>query len=133
MTLPENEEPQKRYAIRFVADAAMDLDAAFHHLVDTAGFDLAQEWRARLAQEILSLATNPTRFPLAPENRHFSYPARQLVWRRTVSSVAYRVLFWIAEEEGEAPTVAIFHIRHGSARPITRKEAKQIQGSQGSP
>ena len=121
-------EPIKRYALRFIGDAVQNIEDAFHHQADTAGFDLAQEWRGRLAKEIASLATNPTRFPLAPESRLFRLPVRHLVWRRTVSSVAYRILFWIEENEDDAPAVIILQIRHGSAKPVSRKEARKLQG-----
>ena len=123
-------EYDKRYALRFIPDAVQDIEAAFHHQADTAGFDLAQEWRGRLAEEIASLATNPTRFPLAPEHRLFRREVRHLVWRRTVSSVAYRIIFWIEQNEDDAPAVVILQIRHGSAKPISRKEAKKIQGEE---
>ena len=126
MSEPEH-EPVKRYALRFIEDAVQDIEEAIHHLADTAGFDLAQEWRGRLAEEIASLATNPTRFPLAPEQRYFRREVRHLVWRRTVSSVAYRIIFWIEEGEDDAPGVLILQIRHGSAKPISRKEAKEIE------
>ncbi|MES2460833.1 MAG: hypothetical protein V4671_09625 [Armatimonadota bacterium] len=121
-------DTEKRYALRLMPRAERDIDAAIVHFVDTAGFEIAQLWRGRLFEEIASLAVNPTRFPVIPEMqrlRGFPHEFRHLVWRRTVSSVAYRIIFWI-EEGDDGPTVSIGYVRHAAARPITRKDVQDI-------
>ena len=126
-----SEEP-KQYALRVTPRAERDIEAAIVHFADTAGFEIAQVWRGRLFEEIASLATNPARFPIAPEMpylRGFKGEFRQLVWRRTVSSVAYRIIFWIEEEGYDGPTVSVAYVRHGSAKPITRKDVRDLQGN----
>lgn len=130
MTGEKQEEP-KQYALRLTPRAERDIEAAIVHFADTAGFEIALAWRGRLFEEITSLATNPTRFPFAPEMpflRNFKGEFRQLVWRRAASSVAYRIIFWIEEESDDGPTVNVAYVRHGSAKPITRKDVRDLHG-----
>ena len=125
----EKPEEPKLYALRITPRAERDIETAIVHFSDTAGLEIAQAWRGRLFEEIAGLATNPTRFPVAPEMpflRGFKREFRQLVWRRTVSSVAYRIIFWIDEDSDDGPTVTIAYVRHGSAKPITRKDVRDL-------
>lgn len=84
----------KQYALRITPRIEQDIRIAFEQFIEMSGMGLAQEWRIRLAEQIASLSTNPNRFPLVPEHRHFRREIRHLVFRRNVSSVAYRILFW---------------------------------------
>jgi hypothetical protein len=77
-----------------------------------------------------SLAMDPRRYPVAREAALFpNREVRQLVYRRTPSSVAYRLLYSVedAPAAGEGPTVRLVHVRHGSAREMTRREARAIE------
>ena len=88
---------------------------------------LAGQWAAGLYNELARLATHPARYPLAQkETRLFKQETRQMIYRRASSAVAYRILFTIAEDTDDGPTVIIIHVRHGSRRPPTREEARQI-------
>lgn len=64
---------------------------------------------------------------IAPEQARFRQEIRQIIYRRRAGSVAYRVLYTIVEAEDDAPYVRILHVRHGSARPITRAEARELE------
>lgn len=126
----ESEQPQT-YALRFTERARRDLDIATAHFAQAASPEIAVAWREGIYEAIASLATFSRRCPRAPER--FRREVRQLIYRRPGSRVAYRILFTISgEEEGslEAPTVTIFHVRHASARPITRTQAREIESEE---
>jgi plasmid stabilization system protein ParE len=116
-----------RYALRITPQMEQDVRMAFERFIEMSGIDVAQAWRSRLTEQIASLSTNPTRFPLVTEHRHFHREVRHLVFRRSLSSVAYRVLFWVNEGGDDAPTVVVFHLRHAAAKPLSRKDARAIQ------
>lgn len=74
------------------------------------------------------LATMPRRCPVVPER--FQREMRQLLYQRPGSQVKYRILFTITGEQEsspEPPTVTVFHVRHASARPITRTQIREIE------
>jgi len=88
--------------------------------------ELADEWKAGLFEAVAPLATMPHR-QIAPEQVRFRQEIRQIIYRRRAGSVAYRVLYTIVEAEDDAPYIRILHVRHGSARPITRAEARELE------
>ena len=53
-----------------------------------------------------------------------------MVYRRSAVSVAYLVFFSVTDEGEDGPTVSVIHIRHGSRKPMTRAETRQILASQ---
>lgn len=117
------------YALRFQERALRDIDAAFVRLAELTSDEIADEWRDGLREAIAGLAASPRRHPLAPER--FRREVRHLLYQRPGSRVTYRVLFTVTgEEEGasEGPTVTILHLRHGAAKPLTRAEARQVEG-----
>ena len=116
------------YAVRFTERAQRDLDTATLHFAETASPEIAVAWRDGVYDALASLATFPRRCPTAPERFHRE--VRQLLYRRPGSQTAYRILFAIAGEDTaspDAPTVTILHLRHSSARPITRTQARAIE------
>ena len=116
------------YAIRITERAQRDINAATVHFGDTASPEIGAAWRTGLYEAISSLATLPRRCPVAPER--FRSEVRQMQYRRAGSHVAYRILFRIEGEEANAldpPTVIIMHIRHASARPLTRTQIREIE------
>lgn len=76
---------------------------------------------------ISSLATLPRRCVLAREERFFLREVRQLVFRGTAGSAAYRVLFRVADGGQDAPTVFVLHVRHSARVPLTRAEARDVE------
>lgn len=129
-TGPPAEEPL-RYVVRLREYASRDLNAAVLHFAQTASGAIAMEWLEGFRTEIATLATMPRRCPRVPERFHIE--ARQLLYRRGKSSVAYRILFTITGEEPDSldpPTVAILHIRHGATKPLTRAQIREIEAAE---
>lgn len=77
--------------------------------------EMADEWQSGLFDAISTLASSPRRFATAPENARFRQELRQLIYRRRIGSVAYRILFAIIETPDDAPLVRVLHVRHGAA------------------
>ena len=122
----EPDEIGRRFALRFALRAQRDVDSAHAYLMEQAGEEVADEWKAGLFEAVSLLSTLPRRFAVVPEQAHFSHAVRQIIYRRRSGSVAYRVLYTIREEPEEAPTVFIMHVRHASAHPITLAEAHAL-------
>lgn len=123
-----DEERSSAYVLRFQERALRDIDVAFVRLAELSGENIADAWRDGLREAIAGLAQNPRRCPRAPER--FRREVCQLVYRRTPGGPAHRILFTITGEEPgspDAPTVTILHIRHGARRPITGREAGEIE------
>jgi len=119
-------EETPRYALRFTPRAAADIDAAHARFMELSDKELADEWKAGIFEAVAPLATMPHR-QIAPEQVRFRQEIRQIIYRRRAGSVAYRVLYTIVEAEDDAPYIRILHVRHGSARPITRAEARELE------
>lgn len=119
-------EETPHYALRFTPRAAADIDATHARFMELLDEELADEWKAGLFEAVAPLATMPHR-QIAPEQARFRQEIRQIIYRRRAGSVAYRVLYTIVEAEDDAPYVRILHVRHGSARPITRAEARELE------
>lgn len=115
------------YALRILPRAERDIEAGLVRFADLEGIVLAVEWQTGLFDALATLAKNPRRCPIAQEQRHFRSEVRQHLYRRTPSSVAYRVLFTVQEGGLDAPTVSVIPVRHASARPISLKEAREIE------
>ncbi len=127
----EPEETSRPYALRFTQRALHDMDSAHAHFMESAGAEVADEWRIGLLDAVATLATMPRRQEAAPESRRFKQEVRQLIYRRRLGSVAYRILFTIHEESGgDPPMVLVIHLRHGAARPITRAEARELEAEE---
>lgn len=124
-----NEEIPRTYAVRFTPRAAADIDAAHARFLELFGEELADEWKAGLFDAVAPLSTTPHR-QVAPENTRFQQEVRQIIYRRRTDSVAYRILFTIVVTEEDAPHIRILHVRHGSARPITRAEARNMEANE---
>jgi len=119
-------EETTHYALRFTPRAAADIDAAHARFMEMVNEEIADEWKAGLFEAVAPLAMMPQR-QIAPERVRFRQEVRQIIYRRRAGSVAYRVLYIIVESEDDAPYVRILHVRHGSARPITRAEARELE------
>ena len=120
-------EPPQIWAIRQTTRADIDVLAASVYIAETAGVEIARDWLEGLKAEIAKLAQLPTRWPLAEEDKLFRESVRRMLYRRTAGGPAYRVLFVLRENPDDAPTVVIIHIRHAAQKPMTRKEAREIE------
>lgn len=102
-------------------------------LVDLTGSEyLALEWLKGIRAAAAALATNPTRYqPQAPESRKLGGEIRRLLYQRTSSSSAvYHLYYRVDEDSDDGPRVRILHVRHAARKPLTRKEAREIQGAE---
>jgi len=76
----------------------------------------AHRWYDGFAKAIRSLATDPERYPLAPENDAFPYEVRQLnygVGRRPT----HRAIFVVRPD-----SVLILRVRHLAQRPLSPED-----------
>src|SRR5436853_3180747 len=96
---PEDNSASEQYvyALRLQERAIRDITAAYVRMADLISLKVANEWRDGLRDAIAGLATNPRRYPRVPEK--FKREVRHLIFRRTGSKAAYRVLFAITDAE----------------------------------
>lgn len=131
---PFADEGPRAYAIRFHPQAQRDLAEARAWQARQIGEDEADAWQEAMLDGIATLATNPARIALALESRpprpKFSRPVRAFVWRRMSNGSVWRILFSVIENEADAPFVFILHIRHGARKPMTRREAGDIEAQE---
>ena len=100
------------YAVRIAARAERDLRMLFRD-IRAADSAAARRWYAGIKRAILSLAEQPRRCPITPENkklRHLLYGRKPHVYR-----VIYRV-------DARSKLVDVLHIRHGARRRFRRSE-----------
>ena len=116
----EDEEP-KTYALRFHRRARADMAEARARIIQQVDTPHGRRWQADLMEAISTLATYPGRCAVARENRLFRREIRQHGYHN------YRILFTIVEVTEDAPFVFILHVRHVARRPMTRKEAREIE------
>lgn len=110
------------YALRLHRRARADMDDARRLIANLLDAPEGRRWQAELLETISTLATFPNRCPIARESRLFQREIRQLNHKQS-----YRILFTVVEAAEEAPFVFILHIRHGARRPMTRREAREIE------
>lgn len=125
-----SDEPPAIWAVRTTKRARSDMEAAEERLAVLTDEEIAEAWSEGLEAEIAKLAQIPTRWPLAEEDKMFRESVRRLLYRRTLSGPAYRVLFVLRENPDDAPTVTIIHVRHAAQKPMTRKEAREIEAAE---
>ncbi|MGI4789685.1 MAG: hypothetical protein ACRYFS_12635 [Janthinobacterium lividum] len=118
------------WAIRYNIRAKSDIAAAWRHFAESGSEDIANVWEEGLYAEVAKLARIPTRWPIAEEDKLFRESVRRMLYRRTPGGPAYRVLFVLRQNPDDAPTVAIIHIRHAAQKPMTRKEAREIEAAE---
>jgi plasmid stabilization system protein ParE len=99
------------FHVKQTAQADYELDLILEWLLTEEAGETGLRWFRRLQEAILSLSEFPTRCLLAPEDAHFPFDVRQLVYGRKPH--LYRVLFTI-----EAETVVILHILHSRRLPL---------------
>ena len=125
----QDAEPPQFWAIRQTVRADTDVLAASVYIAERTGIEAARTWVNGLKAEIAKLAQFPALWPLAEEDKLFRESVRRMLYRRTASGPAYRVLFVLRENPDDAPTVTIIHIRHAAEKP--RPEADDAQRSTG--
>jgi plasmid stabilization system protein ParE len=76
----------------------------------------ARSWSSGARQAIRGLNRFPERCPIAPENRAFDRPIRELLYG-SGNCGTYRILFTIIDR-----TVFVLHVRHGSMQPLLTED-----------
>jgi len=105
------------YAVEFTDVADLEVQNILLWMMGRSP-EQAERWQDGLESAVTSLENFPGRCPLAPEQAAFDSEVRQLLYGK------YRLLFITVDtdDDGERDTVRILHVRHGSQRPIRRKE-----------
>jgi toxin ParE1/3/4 len=107
------------YQIEFSAGAEEDLERLYEWIVVQAP-SRGPLWFKNLVRSIYSLARQPYRCPLAPENYQQDDGIRQLLFGKKPN--VYRILYVIGNKQ---KAVYILHIRHGARRSILTQELGQ--------
>ncbi len=121
----QNDDQPLVYAVRFAEATQDEIDQEYERLAGISGLSIADEWRNGLLEAIRSLATYPERCLIATENQPFqrvrpSDSLRVLIYRRTRSGPAWRILFSVHKSDSlDPPIVRVRHIWHGARAPIT--------------
>ena len=126
-------DAERVYAIRFSPGADQEITAAFLRLADISGSEeIALDWLQGIRAAVATLATNPTRLQIqAQGSRILGGEVRRLLYRRTnAASVAHHTYYRVHEDSDDGPHIRILHLRHAARKPITQKEAREIQGAE---
>lgn len=100
------------YAVRTTDRAEREFTKLFDD-INAGESDAALNWYVGFKEAILSLASNPARCPVTPENprlRHLLYGHKPHV---------YRVILRVLEKRQE---VEVLHIRHGARRKLKNSD-----------
>lgn len=128
--MAEDTEQPTIWAIRFANRARADVLEAEDYFVEKADAEIARAWSAGLVEETAKLARYPSIWPLAEENSLFKETVHRMLYRRTRTGPAYRVLFVLRQSPDDAPTVGIIHVRRAARAPMTQQEAWEIESSE---
>ncbi|MGH2437870.1 MAG: type II toxin-antitoxin system RelE/ParE family toxin, partial [bacterium] len=101
------------FRVELADQAKHDIVAIYDWLLSQQAGDAGERWFIALRAAIASLASMPSRCPLAPENQDSPVEVRHLLYGRRPH--VYRILFAI-----EGDVVQVLHIRHGRRRPVQR-------------
>ncbi len=119
-------EEAHSYPIRVRPAARRDIQDAYNRLAEFPGAELANRWYDGLIELFAELATYPDRYAAARESKLFRKDVHVVLHSLSSRSAVYRVLYTIEDANDDAPTVHILSVRHGSRKPMTRAEAREI-------
>ena len=122
-----NEEASITYSLRVGLRARRDLNEAIARIAQLEGDEAGRQFDIAAALALASLATSPRRYAIPPDVTGFAGEVRGVVFRRTEGSAAYRLIYRVAEDPDEGPRVTLLHVRHAAAKPIAKKEAREIE------
>lgn len=107
---PDDPENHRPYEVRLTEPAETEVDAAYLSRMQF-GERAAQQWYARFARALETLAQFPHAFALAPGSRERGEDVRQMIFGR--GNAAYRVLYRVIEPEEDLPgIVRVVHVYH---------------------
>jgi plasmid stabilization system protein ParE len=120
----ETEEIDRRYVVRLRQRVLSDMGGGHKLMVKASSYRLADDWQDGFFEALRSLTRNPRQNPFCPElERTRGLEIRQLWYRRTPDATPWRAVFAVDAAEN---LVDVLHLRHGSRRPLTRKEKREI-------
>jgi len=91
-----------RYKVTFLTEAYDDILESYEWGIVTWGDELAQKWLEDLYDIVYTvLEISPLGCPVAPDNNHWDFEVRMLVFLR------YRILFTVLSDEREVVVVRI--------------------------
>ncbi|HKT89988.1 MAG TPA: type II toxin-antitoxin system RelE/ParE family toxin [Candidatus Sulfotelmatobacter sp.] len=102
------------FRVEMSAQAEEDASSILDWLLSQHAGETGLRWFLAMEEAIESLSTIPERCPRAPENEHFPFEVRQLLYGSKPH--VYRILFTI-----DANVVRILHVRHARRRPIEKQ------------
>ncbi|HEV3116138.1 MAG TPA: type II toxin-antitoxin system RelE/ParE family toxin [Gemmataceae bacterium] len=108
-----------KYLVVVQPSAQAEIEEAYEWTARRAPLTAAR-WYDGLLKAIESLADNPQRSSLAPEDNYFEEEIRNLLYRKRKN--IYRVIFTIRGE-----TVHVLHFRRG-ARQVLKPEGEEGTG-----
>lgn len=122
---------ESRYFVRLTQTAREDLEAIHDYHRETAGVLNADRWEDSLDAAVRRVLVYTPYLQVAEyESNLLKREIRRMVYQREGSSVRY-LLFFVITEDTAAPGgvgyVSIFHLRHGSRRPLTKREAQDLR------
>ena len=121
---------ESRYFVRLTQTAREDLEDIHDYHRETAGVLNADRWEDSLDAAVRRVLVYTPHLQVTEyETQLLKREIRRMVYQREGSSVRY-LLFFVITEDSSSPGgvgyVSIFHIRHGSRRQITKREAKNL-------
>lgn len=119
-----DDEPT-RYVVRVTLWARNEVDQAQLAIEALSGLEASLDWEQGFWESVETLRIMPYR-AVARETVRFPFEVRQLVYRRTGSSYAHRILYTIQETSQWGSAVFVIHVRHGSRDDISAMEARII-------
>jgi toxin ParE1/3/4 len=102
------------YLVRIASRAERDLVSLYAE-INASGSAAAQRWYAGLKKAILSLALQPNRCSVTPENKRL----RHLLYGRKPH--VYRVIYRVNDRRKQ---VDVLHIRHGAKRKFRASDLR---------
>ncbi len=122
------EDGPKRYSVRLSPRSLRDRTEVAAWIMEIVGEEVARDWVGGLDQAVASLSEYPKRNAVRErESRLIGREVRRLLYRRTVGSAAYHAFYLIEETGDDGARVVVFHIRHASRKPLSGKEARDLQ------
>ena len=120
-------DPPPHFTLRLKPRASRDWDAIIAETAEQEGDVIAAKWIAALDRVFGSLATNPRRYAIPTDAVGFAGEVRAVTFRRAEGTAPYRLIYRVTESPDDGSLVELLHIRHAAARPIKKREAREIE------
>ncbi len=95
------------YRLRVTARAVGDADEAYAWIAEHLSPTQAERWYQGLFKQMETLTRQPSRCPLAAENRKFPFEIRELLYGKRKNK--YRIIFTARNDD-----VVVLYVHHGA-------------------